>query len=110
MAEDDTATTVVCFARTVGSSCSSGCSTRSTTGGAGSSGANDHEADWEKVMVYLSESESGGLRPEWVACGPQLHGGQPPSPLGRRRSKGGEHPVIYVGAGSHASYYARAST
>ena len=30
-------------------------------------GANDHEADWEKVMVYLSESESGEVRPEWVA-------------------------------------------
>ena len=30
-------------------------------------GANDHEADWEKVFVYLSESESGEIRPEWVA-------------------------------------------
>ena len=30
-------------------------------------GANDHEADWEKVFVYLSESESGDIRPEWVA-------------------------------------------
>jgi hypothetical protein len=30
-------------------------------------GANDHEADWEKVFVYLSESESGEILPEWVA-------------------------------------------
>jgi hypothetical protein len=30
-------------------------------------GANDHEADWEKVFVYLSESEAGEMCPEWVA-------------------------------------------
>ena len=48
---------------------------------------NDHEADWEKVMVYLSESESGRLRPEWVAYAAHNYTGQPPSPLGRRRSR-----------------------
>ena len=66
-----------------------------------------HEADWEKVMVYLSESESGGLRPEWVAYAAHNYTGDN---LRRRWDdggrKGGEHPVIYVGAGSHASYYA----
>jgi hypothetical protein len=71
-------------------------------------GANDHEADWEKVMVYLSESESGGLRPEWVAYAAHNYTGDN---LRRRWDdpeveKVGEHPVIYVGAGSHASYYA----
>src|SRR3712207_6814228 len=31
-------------------------------------GANDHEADWEKVIVYLSEVETTSeVRPEWVA-------------------------------------------
>ena len=30
-------------------------------------GANDHEGDWEKILVYLSESETGEVRPEWVA-------------------------------------------
>src|ERR687893_1433287 len=30
-------------------------------------GANDHEADWEKIFVYLSESEAGEMSPEWVA-------------------------------------------
>ncbi|HYQ85470.1 MAG TPA: hypothetical protein VEP28_15945 [Rubrobacter sp.] len=30
-------------------------------------GANDHEADWEKIFIYLSESESREVRPEWVA-------------------------------------------
>jgi hypothetical protein len=71
-------------------------------------GANDHEADWEKVMIFLSESESGEVRPEWVAYAAHNYTGDN---LRRRWDdpeveKVGEHPVIYVGAGSHASYYA----
>ena len=71
-------------------------------------GANDHEADWEKVFVYLSESESGEVHPEWVAYAAHNYAGDN---LRRRWDdpeveKVGEHPVIYVGAGSHASYYA----
>ncbi|HEX2181808.1 MAG TPA: hypothetical protein VHH10_05945 [Rubrobacteraceae bacterium] len=72
-------------------------------------GANDHEADWEKIIVYLSESETTGeVRPEWVAYAAHNYTGDN---LRRRWDdpeveKVGEHPVIYVGAGSHASYYA----
>ncbi|MDQ5809960.1 MAG: hypothetical protein M3358_04265 [Actinomycetota bacterium] len=72
-------------------------------------GANDHEADWEKIYVYLSESETTGeVRPEWVAYAAHNYTGDN---LRRRWDdpeveKVGEHPVIYVGAGSHASYYA----
>ena len=71
-------------------------------------GANDHEADWEKVFVYLSESDAGELRPEWVAYAAHNYTGDN---LRRRWDdpeveKVGEHPVIYVGAGSHASFYA----
>jgi hypothetical protein len=71
-------------------------------------GANDHEADWEKVFVYLSESESGEIRPEWVAYAAHNYTGDN---LRRRWDdpeveKVGEHPVIFVGAGSHASYFA----
>ncbi len=71
-------------------------------------GANDHEADWEKVFVFLSESEEGGVRPEWVAYAAHNYSGDN---LRRRwddpeLEKVGEHPVVYVGAGSHASYYA----
>jgi hypothetical protein len=71
-------------------------------------GANDHEADWEKVFVYLSETESGEVRPEWVAYAAHNYTGDN---LRRRwddpeLEKVGEHPVIYVGAGSHASYFA----
>ncbi|MDP9481122.1 MAG: hypothetical protein M3R38_36565, partial [Actinomycetota bacterium] len=71
-------------------------------------GANDHEADWEKIFVYLSESEEGEVEPEWVAYAAHNYTGDN---LRRRWDdpeveKVGEHPVIYVGAGSHASYYA----
>ena len=72
-------------------------------------GANDHEADWEKVFVYLSASESGEVRPEWVAYAAHNYTGDN---LRRRWDdpevvKVGEHPVIFVGAGSHASYFAQ---
>jgi hypothetical protein len=71
-------------------------------------GANDHEADWETVFVYLSESEDGEVRPEWVAYAAHDYTGDN---LRRRWDdpeveKVGDHPVVYVGAGSHASYYA----
>jgi hypothetical protein len=71
-------------------------------------GANDHEADWEKIFVYLSESEAGEVTPEWVAYAAHNYTGDN---LRRRWDdpeveKVGEHPVIFVGAGSHASYYA----
>jgi hypothetical protein len=72
-------------------------------------GANDHEADWEKIYIYLSESETTGeVQPEWVAYAAHNYTGDN---LRRRWDdpeveKVDEHPVIYVGAGSHASYYA----
>jgi hypothetical protein len=71
-------------------------------------GANDHEADWEKIFVYLSESEAGEVTPEWVAYAAHNYTGDN---LRRRWDdpeveKVGEHPVIFFCAGSHASYYA----
>ena len=71
-------------------------------------GANDHEADWETAFVYLSETEEGEMSPEWVAYAAHDYSGDN---LRRRWDdpeveKVGEHPVVYVGAGSHASYYA----
>lgn len=70
-------------------------------------GGNDHEADWEMVCIYLSETAEEGWRPEWVAYASHEHSGDD---LRRRwddpeLEKVGDHPVIYVGAGSHASYF-----
>src|SRR5919202_1913474 len=70
-------------------------------------GANDHEADWEKVFVYLSGSPSGELVPEWTAYSSHNYEGD----VIRRRwddpelDKIGEHPVVYVCAGSHSNQY-----
>ncbi len=71
-------------------------------------GANDHEADWEKVFVYLYELETGEIRPEWAAYSVHEYTGDD---LRRRWDDPeletvGEHPVIYVCAGSHANHYA----
>jgi hypothetical protein len=70
-------------------------------------GVNDHESDWELVNVYLYEQD-GRLVPEWVAyASHDFHGAD----LRRRWDDAtdlmlvGRHPVVFVGAGSHASYF-----
>ena len=84
MAEkNDTATTGVCFARTVGSSSSTGCSTRSTTGGAGSSARTTTRRTGRRSWSTSRNLSPAGCALSGWLRGPQLHGGQPPSPLGR---------------------------
>jgi hypothetical protein len=70
-------------------------------------GANDHEADWEMCCLYLSQAEDGDLQPEWVAYASHDYAGDDLRRhwLDPEVQKVGEHPVIYVGAGSHASYF-----
>jgi hypothetical protein len=75
----------------------------------GFGGVNDHEADWEMVSVVLYEDD-GQLVPEWVAyASHDFHGDD----LRRRWDDRAEldfvdgHPVVYSGAGSHASYFRR---
>ena len=85
-------------------------------------GANDHEGDWEMVCVYCSESDSNDpfmppeerLTPQWVAYASHDFSGDD---LRRRwddaevekvlDARGNPHPVVYAGAGSHASYFSR---
>jgi hypothetical protein len=70
-------------------------------------GVNDHESDWENVIVYLYEDQ-GRLHPEWVAYASHDFQGDD---LRRRWDDRGEldllegHPVVWAGAGSHASYF-----
>jgi hypothetical protein len=70
-------------------------------------GANDHEADWEMMMVVL-DGESPDLAPSWAAYAQHDYAG---ADLRRRwdDATGLElvdgHPVVYAGAGSHASYF-----
>ncbi len=70
-------------------------------------GANDHEADWEMVCIYLAADGADEIHPEWVAFASHDYQGDD---LRRRWDdpevqKIGNHPVIYAGAGSHASYF-----
>lgn len=70
-------------------------------------GANDHEADWEQVLVYLAEQPDGEPLPEWVAYASHDYSGDN---LRRRWddptiTRDGDHPVVFVGAGSHSSYF-----
>ncbi len=72
-------------------------------------GVNDHEGDWEMAYVYVSPDAGGQMQPRWVAYASHDFSGDD---LRRRWDdpeveKIGEHPVIYAGAGSHASYFAR---
>lgn len=73
----------------------------------GFQGVNDHESDWEMILVFLYE-EDGRLVPEWAGyASHDFHGAD----LRRRWDDSKElelvdgHPVVYAGAGSHASYF-----
>jgi hypothetical protein len=73
----------------------------------GFNGVNDHEADWEMVCLYLHRGINGEWQPEWAAYASHDFEGDE---LRRRwddpeLERVGEHPIVYVGAGSHASYY-----
>ena len=70
-------------------------------------GVNDHEADWEQAFVYLYQEPDGTTRPMWVAYAAHDYQGDE---LRRRFDdpllyKEGNHPIIFVGAGSHGSYF-----
>jgi len=84
-------------------------------------GVNDHEADWEMVCVYCYEdlgnednadSSRQQLIPQWVAYASHEFSGDD---LRRRwddpelqrviTDDGEQHPIVYIGAGSHASYF-----
>lgn len=70
-------------------------------------GVNDHEADWEQMFIYLDEVDGGEPQPAWVACAAHDYFGDDL----RRRWDDPEltiadgHPVVFAGAGSHATYF-----
>jgi hypothetical protein len=71
------------------------------------SGVNDHEADWEQMLIYLADEPDGGYTPAWIAFAAHDYSGDD---LRRRWddpeiTKEGTHPVVYAGAGSHAAYF-----
>lgn len=71
-------------------------------------GVNDHEADWETISVFLYQDADGTYKPRWAVFSCHDFTG---NDLRRRWDDRaelelvGDHPVAYVGAGSHAHYY-----
>ena len=61
-------------------------------------GMNDHEGDWELVTIFFD-----GQTPVYAAYAAHLAGLQPYKWEDIQKHRG-SHPVVYVGAGSHASY------
>ena len=72
-------------------------------------GANDHEADWEQCFVVLEELDDGTTEPAWFCAAAHDEKGDD---LRRRwddprlETMDG-HPIVYPGAGSHATYLER---
>jgi hypothetical protein len=72
-------------------------------------GANDHESDWEQCFVILEALPDGDVQPAWFCAAAHDEKGDD---LRRRwddprLERSGEHPVVYPGAGSHATYLER---
>jgi hypothetical protein len=72
-------------------------------------GANDHEADWEQCFVVCEQLDDGGLVPAWFCAAAHDEKGDD---LRRRWDDPrleviDGHPVVYPGAGSHATYLER---
>lgn len=72
-------------------------------------GANDHEADLEQAFVVLEAPTTAGSEPipRWFGCAAHDYSGDD---LRRRWDDptltfSDDHPVIFAGAGSHASYF-----
>ena len=71
------------------------------------SGVNDHEADWEQVVVYLAEQSDETMTPEWVVYSAHDEVGDD---LRRRWDDPDltlvdDHPVVFAGIGSHSGSY-----
>lgn len=70
-------------------------------------GVNDHEGDWEPIMIYLVENADGEIVPSWLAYSSHEFQGDDM----RRHwddpdlEKLGEHPLVFVAAGAHANYF-----
>lgn len=70
-------------------------------------GVNDHEADWEQVVVYLAGQPDGSQIPAWVVFSAHDETGDD---LRRRwddpdLTRVGDHPVVFAGLGSHSGAY-----
>ena len=67
-------------------------------------GTNNHEGDWERIAIYLLP-EDGQWRPKYAAySGHHTKQARPWEEI-ECADEAREHPVVYVGRGSHACYF-----
>jgi hypothetical protein len=69
--------------------------------GTGHGGVNDHEGDWEMIALFLRGDEPKYIAYSAHTGAPEYHAWNDSDFL----KKGGTHPVVYVGCGSHANYF-----
>jgi len=71
-------------------------------------GVNDHEGDWEQLLIYLSKEDGVRLVPRWVACashdfsGDDLRRRWDDPELGKSDE---DHVMVFAAAGSHSTYF-----
>ncbi len=68
----------------------------------GYNGWNDHEGDWEGIMVFLDRASKSPL---FAAYSMHHREGHNVVRMWNQISKEGDHPIVYVAAGSHANYF-----
>jgi hypothetical protein len=69
-------------------------------------GANNHEGDWERVSIYLMQ-QNGQWRPKYASYSSHHTSQAHPWEEIECADEAREHPVVYVGRGSHACYFER---
>ncbi len=69
-------------------------------------GTNNHEGDWERISIYLAR-ENGQWQPRYADYSSHHTNQAHPWEEIECADEAREHPVVYVGRGSHACYFAR---
>ena len=67
-------------------------------------GTNNHEGDWERIAIYLLP-EDGQWRPKYAAYSGHHTNQARPWEKVECADEACQHPVVYVGRGSHACYF-----
>lgn len=67
-------------------------------------GFNNHEGDWEMTTVFLQPQGNGQWEPAYAAYSAHHEGGDFVRHDWSALQTEGDHPVVYVSAGSHANY------
>jgi hypothetical protein len=69
-------------------------------------GTNNHEGDWERIAIYLTQEDGNGRwQPRYAAYSGHHTNQAYPWKEVECADEARQHPVVYVGRGSHACYF-----